>query len=185
MRKTSKIQNFEPLVSSMSIYFQDESTIEMSQKVWRVLCMPWEKPVRTNGKEKRHDWLSVSWVRRIDGKFYYKTSKSKKWEDFLSFVYQLRVREQKEWMILIVDNARIHRTKKIESYCEKNKIVIVYLPPYSPDLNPIEILRKMLKKEYRKIQRKYDDIREWIKEATKLMKQRISTIKIENLVTLY
>jgi putative transposase len=75
-------------------------------------------------------------------------------------VYQLRSKKEKERMILIVDNARIHRTKKLQEYCCKRKILIVYLPPYSPDLNPIELLRKIIKKEHRKIQRKYDDIRQ-------------------------
>lgn len=169
----------------MSIYFQDESTVEMSQKVWRVLCMAWNKPIRNKWKEKRHDGLSVSWVRRTDGKFYYKTSKSKKWDNFLSFVYQLRSKEEKERMVLVVDNARIHRTKKLKKYCSKRKIIIVYLPPYSPDLNPIELLRKMLKREYRKIQWKYDDIREWVAIASKLIKKRISVINIENLINIY
>lgn len=169
----------------MSIYFQDESSFEMSQKVGRVLCTAWNRPIRSNWKEKRHDGLSVSWVRRIDWKFYFKTSKSKKWEDFLSFVYQLRAKENNERMILIVDNARIHHTKKLKEYCNKRKIILVYLPPYSPNLNPIEILRKMLKREYRKIQWKYENIKDWLKVASKLIKPRISTFKIESLINMF
>jgi transposase len=75
-------------------------------------------------------------------------------------VYQLRAKENNERMILIVDNARIHHTKKLKEYCNKRKIILVYLPPYSPNLNPIEILRKMLKREYRKIQWKYENIKD-------------------------
>lgn len=184
MRKTSKIkkQNLEELLLKMSIYFQDESSFEISQTVWRVLCPAWKKPIRKKWKEKRHDWISVSGVRWIDGEFYYKTSTSKKWEDFIAFLTELRKHEKKEWILVIVDNARIHHAKIVKEYCEENKIHLVYLPPYSPNLNPIELLRKMIKKEFRKMQRIYDDIEKSISSASELVKQRISKVCIESLV---
>jgi hypothetical protein len=40
----------------------------------------------------------------------------------------------------------------------------------------------MLKREYRKIQWKYENIRDWVKVASKLIKPRISSINIENLI---
>ena len=74
MRKASKIkkQKLEQILTKMSIYYQDESSFEISQKVGRILCMPWNKPVRNKGKETRHSGLSVSWVRWLDGKMYYR-----------------------------------------------------------------------------------------------------------------
>jgi transposase len=41
---------------------------------------------------------------------------------------------------LILDNARWHRSRDLKSFFEANKyrIVLVFLPPYSPELNPIE-----------------------------------------------
>lgn len=184
MVKTSKIkkQKIEQTLSKVSIYYQDESSFEISQTVWRVLCPSWEKPVRIKGKERRHDWLSVSWVRSLDGELHYRSSGTKTWKDFLSLLYQVRHKETKEWMIVIVDNARIHRTKALEQYCEKKKIIIVYLPPYSPDLNPIELVRKMIKKEFRKIQWMYDDIKKLVSIATKKVRNNISILSIENLI---
>lgn len=169
----------------MSIYFQDESSFEISQTVWRVLCPPWKKPVRKKWKEKRHDGISVSGVRWINGEFYYKTSAWKKWEDFIAFLSWLRKEESKEWILLIVDNARIHHANSVKEYCEENKIKLVYLPPYSPNLNPIELLRRIMKKEFRKIQRLYDDIQESIALASELIKNRISKISIESLLAIH
>lgn len=44
-----------------------------------------------------------------------------------------------------MDNARWHKTKIILSYCKQNKIKIEFLPPYSPQLSPIEQWWKKLK----------------------------------------
>ena len=38
----------------------------------------------------------------------------------------------------IIDNARFHKSKKIIELLHKAQCKIVFLPPYSPDLNPIE-----------------------------------------------
>jgi transposase len=48
---------------------------------------------------------------------------------------------------LYVDNARYYRSKLVQEYLETSRIKMVFLPPYSPNLNPIERLWKFLKKE--------------------------------------
>jgi transposase len=40
--------------------------------------------------------------------------------------------------VLVMDNASIHRSDKIEQMCGDAGVVLLYLPPYSPDLNPIK-----------------------------------------------
>ncbi len=50
----------------------------------------------------------------------------------------------------ILDNARIHHAKISVAYAESHNIYLVYLPPYSPHLNPIEFSWKDLKKELNK-----------------------------------
>lgn len=42
------------------------------------------------------------------------------------------------------DNARYYRNKNVRDYIEKSKIVMHFLPPYSPNLNPIERLWKFM-----------------------------------------
>jgi transposase len=39
---------------------------------------------------------------------------------------------------LIMDNHPVHRAGSVKNYLNINKIKFLYLPPYSPDLNPIE-----------------------------------------------
>ncbi len=45
---------------------------------------------------------------------------------------------------VICDNAGYHKSKKIKEYLQGSKIELIYLPPYSPNLNPIERLWKFM-----------------------------------------
>lgn len=40
--------------------------------------------------------------------------------------------------IIVVDNASIHRSQRIRDLCEERGVTLLFLPPYSPDFNPIE-----------------------------------------------
>ena len=46
----------------------------------------------------------------------------------------------------IMDNAAFHRKKKLERIAEKYKDSLLFLPPYSPDYNPIEKVWANMKK---------------------------------------
>jgi transposase len=47
----------------------------------------------------------------------------------------------------VVDNATIHRAKLARAVAEDLGIFLAFLPPYSPDLQPIEFGWKDLKRE--------------------------------------
>lgn len=46
---------------------------------------------------------------------------------------------------LFSDNARYYKNKAVKNYLENSKIKLHFLPPYSPNLNPIERLWKWMK----------------------------------------
>jgi transposase len=52
-----------------------------------------------------------------------------------------------EQPMLICDNARIHRCELIQELMESLNAFILYLPPYSPQLNPIELMFSKWKNE--------------------------------------
>lgn len=66
---------------------------------------------------------------------------------FLRFLEKLLSHYPTGKIVLILDNARIHRAKLILPFLEKNRdrLEFVFLPPYSPQLNLIEGLWKWLK----------------------------------------
>ena len=40
--------------------------------------------------------------------------------------------------VVVIDNCSIHHTDRVQQLLDNAGIVVIYLPPYSPDLNPIE-----------------------------------------------
>jgi transposase len=40
--------------------------------------------------------------------------------------------------VLVMDNASFHRSDQIKQLCYDAGVKLIYLPPYSPDFNPIE-----------------------------------------------
>lgn len=60
-------------------------------------------------------------------------------------------------MTIILDNASFHKGDDIKELIEKSGNNIKYLPPYSPDLNPIEKKWAQIKKLYRKMTHKFED----------------------------
>lgn len=54
--------------------------------------------------------------------------------------------------ILVMDNAKIHHTRKAARLCRDAGIHVVYLPPYCPELNPIELAFSQIKSHLRRTQ---------------------------------
>jgi len=49
------------------------------------------------------------------------------------------------WIYVICDNARYYRSKAVKEYPKNSRIKLIFLPPYSPNLNLIERLWKFFK----------------------------------------
>ena len=49
-------------------------------------------------------------------------------------------------IVLILDNFRSYRAKDSAKCAEECGIKLIFLPPYSPDLNPIEFIWKSIKR---------------------------------------
>ncbi len=52
---------------------------------------------------------------------------------------------------IVMDNASFHRKKKLFSLAQKHGFTLIFLPPYSPELNPIEHYWSWLKRFLRNI----------------------------------
>ena len=65
--------------------------------------------------------------------------------DFLKFLEEENSDKRK--IYLFCDNARYYRNKKVQAYLETSKIFMIFLPPCSPNLNPIERLWKFMNEQ--------------------------------------
>jgi len=59
-------------------------------------------------------------------------------EDFLEQLLPLCGKWPEPKSVLVMDNASFHHTERITQMCYNAGVKLVYLLPYSPDLNPIE-----------------------------------------------
>jgi len=67
-------------------------------------------------------------------------------ESTISFLQKLeKAYPNKKKVHLFLDNARYYKNQKVSAYLKNSKIEVHYLPPYSPNLNPIERLWKWMK----------------------------------------
>jgi transposase len=69
-------------------------------------------------------------------------------DSICELLHAIRQKNPEEKRIyLVLDNAPYNRAKKVKHLARQLKIRIYYLPPYSPNLNPIERLWKFMKKK--------------------------------------
>jgi transposase len=64
---------------------------------------------------------------------------------FLAYVRQVLVPSLKPGDIVVMDNLQPHKVAGVRAAIEAAGATLVYLPPYSPDFNPIELAFSKLK----------------------------------------
>ncbi|MFN9114756.1 MAG: IS630 family transposase [Bacteroidota bacterium] len=67
-------------------------------------------------------------------------------KDFLEFIQSLELDKN----TLLMDNVSFHKSKAIKEFVESKQSSILFVPPYCPDYNPIELAFSKIKNIYRK-----------------------------------
>jgi transposase len=76
---------------------------------------------------------------------------------FLAYVEQCLVPTLKRGDIVVMDNVATHKVEGIKEAIEAARATLRYLPPYSPDLNPIEMSYSAFKAFLRKYAERTED----------------------------
>ena len=88
---------------------------------------------------------------------------------FAAYIREVLVQEIAPGTVVILDNLATHQSKEVAQALRDHGCRFLYLPPYSPDLNPIEMAFSKLKSFLKKIAaRKRDDLWEAIAKGIDL-----------------
>lgn len=68
-------------------------------------------------------------------------------ESVCSFLEEIRECNPEKKILLLLDNFSSHKAQLTREKAEELGVLLTYLPPYSPDLNPIEQVWRCLKRE--------------------------------------
>jgi len=133
----------------IDLYFGDESHFGLTPNVpyaWQTKYAPILLPA-AKGK-----YLNVVGLMSRKNKLYHKVLQSTfNSEKLIAFMDGFAKKTVKK-TIVILDNSPIHKSKKfmakVEQWKEQDDLWIYFLPPYSPELNLIEILWRRIKYQW-------------------------------------
>lgn len=138
IKKKAKSENAE-------IHWGDETGVKNNSQHGRSYAPKGKTPVRkTLGKRLSTNMISsVTNQGRVEFMIYSGTMNA---DRFLKFLRQL-VKNRDRKIYLILDNLKVHHSKIVTKWVEKNKrtIELFFLPSYSPEKNPDEYLNCDLK----------------------------------------
>jgi transposase len=145
-RKVNKVKRtIENLPSDEVAVYEDEVDVHLNPKIGPC-CMPKgiQLEVETPGKNKKR--YVFGGLNERTGHLVWITSERKNSGVFIAWLNQLRSVYRRYRVIHVVcDNYIIHKSKKTLRAVEKlGNITLHFLPPYSPEHNPIEKLWKEL-----------------------------------------
>ena len=123
------------------IFFLDESIIALIPyitKGWFVIGSRPTMKIINNSHQKTCVFGALG-----IGKSITKLSPKINGKKYLAFIKRLNKHHKK--LCIIVDNAKWHLTKDVMKFIKTKNIKLIRLPPYSPELNPIEQYWKNIK----------------------------------------
>lgn len=121
--------------------FLDESAIQLNPGKRRVINTPY-----VSYREGERKSRTIFGFIALNGNDVVMLSDKSRAEDMVAFLELIRKGNPERPICMILDNARIHHARIVRERAEELDIHI-YLPPYCPDLNPIEFGWRDLKRE--------------------------------------
>lgn len=134
-----------------------------------------DKPLETTGARKRVNVMGVLNLETMRfGYQDFETINSQSAIEFLKLVEKMYPNAKK--IHLIWDQASYHTGQEVQEYLKTSRIKVHYLPPRSPNLNPIERLWKIMH-EYVSYNRAYEKFRFFKEALFQFFDHTMSTIR--------
>ncbi len=91
---------------------------------------------------------------------------------FLTYLKQVLGPKLKVGNVVVMDNLSVHKVARVREIIEATGARVLYLPPYSPDLNPIEPCWSKIKQKMRALKAR---VAEALEKATTEALQAVSS----------
>ncbi len=128
-------------ITSVNLYFQDESRFGLITKQKRVITAKGIKPIGKYKHSYLYKWLWGSFS-PITGESFCMTTEGVCKDLFIKYLEDFSKHNPSELKIIVIDNAAFHSTKDI---ILPENIVLMPIPPYCPELNPAEKVWQWMK----------------------------------------
>jgi transposase len=102
-------------------------------------------------------------TKKLIAPFYFEGNTN--FEMFNLWIKEVLLLELKPGQTIIMDNAAFHKNKITRELIESKQCHLLYLPPYSPDFNPIEQKWGHVKNIIRKIRDKFENFNECLESV--------------------
>jgi transposase len=173
------IQEYERLKGSLQsddkLYFLDAVHPEyQSQAVCGWIKKGERKTLQTTGKQTRLHLVGA--LNLADMNVTVREYETIDGEAMIRFFKDLEFEVSGGQIHVILDNASAHKNRKLIDYLKTSRIKLHYLPPYSPNLNPIERLWKIFR-ETTLYNRYFDRSSDFFSEVRKFFADTVYKIR--------
>jgi hypothetical protein len=141
---------------SINLYFEDESRFGLHTKYGRGLTARGVQPVCTFQQVFKYTYLFGAFSPITGNKFL------------------LEMPDPEEFKIIVLDNGAFHKAKCLKI---PSNIKLLFLPPYSPELNPAEKIWKHVKRKFTNMF--FNDL----SDISKFFTEKVNEITIEKVKT--
>ena len=136
--KRAEYINLIKNITPKNLVYIDESGIEMAinkEKSWSLIGKTIQ--AKKSGKYYERTNIIAGYVNKqtIAPLVFYGYCNTRLFE---AWVEQFLIKELKPGQYVVMDNASFHKSQRTKELIESVGCKLIFLPPYSPDLNPIE-----------------------------------------------
>ncbi len=152
--------------TEVNIYFQDESRFGLFTRNGKMLTAKGVKPICPFHQVFKSTYLFGAFS-PIDGDSFSLELPHCNANTFQVFINEFATHRPHEYKIVVLDNGAFHKAAHLQ--IPKN-ISLLFLPPYSPELNPAEKMWANYKRAFsNQLFKNLDDLSNFIQEHTQLL----------------
>ena len=138
------VLNSDVEFQKVNLYFQDESRFGLLTRNGKMLTAKGVKPICKFQHVFQSSYLYGAFL-PIDGSSLLMELPQCNGENFQLFLNEMSQQNPEEYKIMVLDNGAFHKAKTLK--VPKN-IALMFLPAYSPELNPAEKMWAIIKRKF-------------------------------------